>query len=149
MSRTVYAEELYVVHNDPLLDHAPPYPDAFGSMAPLLALIGASVNDPRNVVLYISRARGRTRSVINEQELGTLVTGWWWWWWCCRTLRGGAGVLGVCGGGGEGVLHTVGSFSRACADVASRRLRVLSLSVMAFSCGHFVHLAKLVTQWQP
>ncbi len=57
----------YIQH-DPMSFGSPRYPDGMKSVGPRLASLGAS-DAPRNVVLYISRAKGRERAVYNEEEL--------------------------------------------------------------------------------
>jgi hypothetical protein len=73
-NRTYYAEELFYVQNDPAGFDSPPWPDALTRSGPKMAQLGAN-SGPRNIVLYISRAQGRKRSVVNEQELLTAVKG--------------------------------------------------------------------------
>jgi hypothetical protein len=67
-NHSFYAEELFYVQNDPAGFDSPPWPDALTRSGPKMARLGAN-DGPRNVVLYISRAEGRKRSIVNEGEL--------------------------------------------------------------------------------
>ncbi len=66
--RSFYADELYVPQNDPAGFDSPPWPDALPRMGPKMALLGVTAG-PRNLVLFISRAAGRKRSLTNEAAL--------------------------------------------------------------------------------
>ncbi len=71
--RSIYAEELYLPSNDPADAYdLPPFPDAFGWISNRMLRLARN-DGKRNVVLYISRAQGRHRSVTNEAELVATV----------------------------------------------------------------------------